>query len=191
MPWDCSLNKDFNDAIDYHVLQTHDLKEDHELKFSYTSPVRGSHCLKRVYEHNPRGERIVHDVNQFPKHLVDIMEAEGCVVRDIGNSKKSSASAGLRSGKRGLAAADALEEDGGKVDRRGGTRKRNPQAKVYKQTVILHPDAVKAKGLNIASSLATNAIVEEEAKEEEVSLCCYCYCFSMVSNPTPFELLPF
>ncbi|CAB9515795.1 hypothetical protein SEMRO_739_G195380.1 [Seminavis robusta] len=121
MPWDCSLNKDFDDAISHHITQTHHLAEDHECKFSYTTPVRGSYCLRRVYECNPRSERIVQDVNRFPKHLVRIMESEGCVVRDIGNSKKEEESLrGLRSGKRGLAAAAAEEKDGVKVDRRGG-----------------------------------------------------------------------
>ncbi|CAB9531524.1 hypothetical protein SEMRO_3632_G349860.1 [Seminavis robusta] len=78
MPWDCSLNKDFDYAIDYRVLQTHRLPEDHELKFSYTTPSHGSYCLRRVYEFNPRSERIAHDVNQSLQHLVDIMEWEGC-----------------------------------------------------------------------------------------------------------------
>jgi hypothetical protein len=94
MPWDCSLNKDVDDCVAYHVTITADKDfKDDPRRFVLDTPSRIDFAYLRVMEPTlgpnagaPLGKRIVQDFAKcYGRHLSIICEAHGWAVQGVGS----------------------------------------------------------------------------------------------------------
>ena len=114
MPWDCHLNQDVHLAHDHHVTITRNLPEEHQLKFSGSTPNRIAKSYTRLLAPDesgvaPSSERIIKDITQVVSSLKTIYEAKGVIVEGLGN----------RSGR--------IFDSGNKSDKHGDSRARKTQ----------------------------------------------------------------
>jgi hypothetical protein len=84
MCWDCSLNKDLHDSINWHILLTSDLADDNPKKFSISTPKRGSLAHFRVLHPEtggvPSSERIMGDVYKIKDSMLAVYKNDGAHV---------------------------------------------------------------------------------------------------------------
>jgi hypothetical protein len=110
MAWDCSLNKDVDDAFIRHKALTQSLARDDPKKFCSSTPHRLTSSYSRLVdpahgssEGSPTGSRIVQDIDRcMGNHLLKIIEAKGTVVQNLGSRNGHRRQSGLntRGGKR-------------------------------------------------------------------------------------------
>lgn len=85
MPLDCSLNKDVHESVNRHVAATCHLPETDPKRFSLSTPKRGDLAYFRVLQGAPTRERIIQDCERFIINLKAVEQAQGVVVRGLGN----------------------------------------------------------------------------------------------------------
>jgi hypothetical protein len=137
MPWDCSLNKDLKDAVLQHMCYTCHLPEEHDRKFSLSTPKRGSWAFRQIWLPKKRAN---------PK----IQEAKGTLIPGIGDQK----------GRR------ALQQHVSCINRRGGTRVRKP-ANDRVHWIHLHAQPAYALKLETSTSVHAACGEQGEAQVEE------------------------
>ena len=82
MPLDNNLFADLMFAVKQHVALTHSLEPGNPKKFSTGTPQQCWRTLVRTWQVAPTPERIVQDIQRWPKALDAIIEAQGAVVHD-------------------------------------------------------------------------------------------------------------
>ena len=83
MPWDTSLKEDVKCAVDRHVMNTADFKEDNPLKFSLSTPKRGARAFMRVLQGVPSSGRIVHYDMKVVGSMVLVQAKLGVLVQGV------------------------------------------------------------------------------------------------------------
>ena len=145
MPLDCSLFADLNTCVQYHIMITQIFPENDIRKFNIYTMKRGAHAYLSILEPSedlavgsPPASRICEDVRKWVINLRTIYDAEGIMVKGLGD----------RNGKRQV----DLEKVGG----RGGKCIKGQGKSFLKQvrSIWLHDDTVSSKDLMISESLA-------------------------------------
>ena len=86
MPWDTHLNQDVHSSHDFHVTSTSHLPEDHDHKFSGSTPKRMARSYKRILHPTegvaPTDDRIIQDIKRIIPSLQSIFDAEGVLINE-------------------------------------------------------------------------------------------------------------
>jgi len=151
MPLDCSLFKDVDFSMSFHIALTSWLPPNHPEyahRFSRATPALSRSSYMRILDPMtgvaPSSDRIVQDVQRcWTTHLRQIYEAKGAIVPGIGN----------RNGRRTV--TGLVPRGGKRVKRALGT---DPRA------LAVHADALRARDLFVNRARVR---VHEEADEEE------------------------
>ena len=116
---DCSLNKDVDDSVKWHVAVTSKVPVDDPRKFSRATKNEQDRAYLRVWDPvigvSPTKKRIVQDCERFFVHLKAISENKGCVIQGLGSRSVYSVGFVARNGHRKV--------EGG-PDHRGGLREK-------------------------------------------------------------------
>eukprot|EP01048_Picozoa_sp_COSAG05_P010945 COSAG05_NODE_998_length_6249_cov_30.416260_1_plen_161_part_00 len=83
MPLDSHLNADHERGMLWHVALTSNLPNNDSRKFKMGTPGQVGDCMDRTWQVFPTSERIVSDINKFPKAVDAIIEADGAVVPEL------------------------------------------------------------------------------------------------------------
>lgn len=148
MPMDSTLNKDVNDSVRYHISLTFHLPKDDEIKFSMSTPKRGSQAYHRVWEEVPSSQQIIEDTDWFLIAIKAISDHDGKAVAGLGSQK------GHRNAK-----TKSLKKRGGKRVK-----------KEFKYKRFVHKDAGRCREICIETSMKKHANTpkeEPELKKEE------------------------
>lgn len=139
MPWDCSLNKDLDDAFIVHCALTQELHDDDKKKFSSSTQPQLEHSYARLLSSNggvgvgsPSSKRIVEDIMKcVGPNMIAIVRARGACIQGLGDRK----------GRRSVTFAN---------NKRGGHRVKKP----FGSMPWLHPDAEAARNDLLKKSIA-------------------------------------
>ena len=85
MPLDSHLNADHERGMKHHIALTSILENDDAKKFKMGTPTECGESMDRTWEVYPTAERIVSDINKFPRALQAIIDHEGAVVPEMDN----------------------------------------------------------------------------------------------------------
>ena len=111
-PLDDACFSDFKAARSDHIAETFDVERGDPLKFSMATPALGESCFRRVWQVAPVPERIIQDLDRWPKSIQAIVDNQGMLV------EKQKASGHRRSrgyrGRMHIDAANALEQSDAK-----------------------------------------------------------------------------
>ena len=126
MAWDCSLNKDVDDAFFRHRQMTSNFDDDDPRKFCASTPNRLDSAYMRLVDPangteygSPTSGRIIQDITRcLTKHLLAVIDAKGAVVPGLGS----------RTGHRYVPG----------VEKWGGRREKSLQTRDY----WYHPDSI-------------------------------------------------
>jgi hypothetical protein len=66
-------------------MLTQDLPETDHLKFSISTPKRGSHAFRRVLDYVPLEERMIRDIKKVVESTKTVREAKGVYVSGLGD----------------------------------------------------------------------------------------------------------
>ena len=83
MPLDSHLNADHERGMLWHVALTSNLPNNDPRKFKMGTPGQVGDCMDRTWQVFSTPERIVSDINKFPKAVDAIIEADGAVVPEL------------------------------------------------------------------------------------------------------------
>eukprot|EP00732_Lithocolla_globosa_P001950 Lithocolla_globosa_v1_NODE_1125_length_2811_cov_40.797210.p2 type:complete len:118 gc:universal NODE_1125_length_2811_cov_40.797210:1717-1364(-) len=86
-PLDSNLFSDLEYGIKQHVANTTDLPINDPNKFLLGTHAQVSSSLRRTWEVFPTSERIVQDIDRWPKALEAIIEHDGAKVPEIDNRR--------------------------------------------------------------------------------------------------------
>ena len=86
MPWDNSLNKDLDDAMDFHCALTAHLPKDDRRKFSCSTPERTAYGYQRLLAGIAiSSERIIQDCERVLTSMLVFFEADGIFMPGLAN----------------------------------------------------------------------------------------------------------
>jgi hypothetical protein len=83
MPLDSHLNADHENGMIFHVALTSNLPNKDPHKFKMGTPAEVGDCMDRTWQVFPTLERVVQDINKFPRAVDSIIEHEGAVIPDL------------------------------------------------------------------------------------------------------------
>lgn len=101
MPWDASLNKDVDDAVNRHIAATFHLPQDHDLKFSRATARKQTEAYLRVSNGIPTSDRIIQDCDRTLESLETVRLKRGRWSSNAGLARGSGHRAVARTGGHG------------------------------------------------------------------------------------------
>ena len=134
MAWDCSLNKDVDDALRRHVVATAHLDIKDPRKFSMRTPREIERAIFRLMDPAFSGEEGVPTASRIREDCMKVLESYKTVVEERGRLVEG---LGNRTGRRAKRRKNETET-------RGGARTKNVD-ETLTTTHWYHPDAVKAQ----------------------------------------------